>query len=226
MPGRSEEARGPGGWIPPRAHQGVALSLLAAILGAALADLVVQNQPSLVVLVVVPLTAAVLVRVRATITLSILCALLSLVLPGSLFDHGSLRLVRVAGTAGVAVLAVASAVWRERLVRVQMELLAERQGVDRNRQEALEVNDTILQDVFAARTWLDMGREGQASLALDRALGSTRELVSGLLGEDRTPRPGELVRAERNRVSGNDTSHEAEAPGYGTGRSAASSGSA
>lgn len=182
------------GWALPRGHERLALALLLAVFGASIADLVQANQPSLVVLVVVPLCSAIVLRPRTTITMAVLCTALAVVLPGSLWQDGSVHLVRVCGTAGVALLSVLSAVWRQRLTTVQMELNAERRAIHRDRQEALEVNDTILQDVFAAHTWLELGRDRQAGMALGRALASTRDLVAGLLGEDRTPRPGELVR--------------------------------
>lgn len=192
MPARSG-AVSRGRWVLPRGHERVVLALVLAVFGAAIADLVQANQPSLVVLVVVPLCSAIVLRPRTTVTMAVLCTVLAVILPGSLWQDGSLHLVRVFGTAGVALLSVLSAVWRQRLTAVQIELNAERRAVHRDRQEALEVNDTILQDVFAARTWLELGRERQASAALGRALDSTRELVAELLG-DRAPRPGQLVR--------------------------------
>lgn len=193
MPGRSEAVRGRKGFLPRGTEAATGL-LLAALAGATIADLVYPNRPGLIVLVLVPMGGAVLLRPRTTATLSVLSTLLALVLPGSLNDGGALRFVRVVAIGGVSLLAVLAAIWRRRLQRTETDLQAERRAAERNRREALEVNDTILQDVFSAHTWLELGREREATAALGRALESTRRLVGGLLGPEREPRPGDFVR--------------------------------
>jgi hypothetical protein len=182
--------------MPRTGSDGIVLGMFAALAATSTADLVHPNRPGLLVLVLVPLLSAVLLRPRATATLSIVCALLAMTLPGSLYEAGAVRFVRVAAISGIAVMAIVAAIWRQRLVAARMDLMAQRAALDRDRREALHVNDAILQDVFTARMWMEMGRESEASRALGRALEATRDLVSGLLGDGRTPRPGELVRAE------------------------------
>ncbi|HZU73397.1 MAG TPA: hypothetical protein VE990_11570 [Acidimicrobiales bacterium] len=127
--------------------------------------------------------------------MSVLCTVLAFVLPGSLYESGTIRYVRLAGVLGVSTLAIAASVWRTQLVRTQSDLAAQQRGAERGRRDALELNDAVLQELFTARTWLGLGHEAEAIESLDKALGSTRGLVSDLLGEGAV-RPGELVRSQ------------------------------
>lgn len=182
--------------MPRTGGERTVLGLFTALAGMTIADLVHPNRPGLLVLILVPLLSAVLLRPRATATLSIVCVLLTVTLPGSLYEAGTMRFVRAAAIGGISAMAVVAAIWRQRLTSARLDLMAHRAMLERDRREALQVNDAILQDVFTARMWLEMGREAEASRALGRALESTRELVGGLLGDDRSPRPGDLVRVE------------------------------
>ena len=214
MPGRSESVRTGKRFLPRGAERAVVL-LLAALAGTSIADLVHPNRPGLIILVLVPLVAAVLLRPRATATLAVMSTLLALTLPGSLDDAGAVRFVRVIAIGGISLLAVVAAVWRRRLQRVEVDLQAERQAAEHNRREALAVNDTILQDVFAAHTWLELGREREASAALGRALESTRRLVGSLLGPEREPRAGDFVRAEEQPPPAEPDQGNGPRPGQG-----------
>lgn len=182
--------------VPRTGAERIVLGLFAALAGMSIADLVQPNRPGLLVLIVVPLLSAVLLRPRATATLSTVCILLAVTLPGSLYEAGAVRFIRVAAIAGISAMAMVAAIWRQRLTAARLELVSQRTTTERDRREALHVNDAILQEVFTARMWLEMGREAEASEALTRALESTRALVSELLGDDRAPRPGELVRTD------------------------------
>jgi hypothetical protein len=161
-----------------------------------IADLVDPNRPGLLVLILAPLLAAVLLRPRATATLSVVCVLLALTLPGSLYEAGAIRFIRVAAIAGISVMAIVAAIWRQRLTSARLDLLAQRASLERDRRAALEVNDAILQDVFTARMWMVLGRQAEASQALTRALESTSGFVGSLLGDSHIPRAGELVRRD------------------------------
>ena len=182
--------------MPRTGNERIVLGLFTALAGTSIADLVHPNRPGLLVLILVPLLSAVLLRPRATATISLVCVLLAVTLPGSLYEAGAVRFVRVAAISGISAMAIVAAIWRQRLLAARVDLVSQRTATERDRREALHVNDAILQDVFTARMWLEMGREAEASEALTRALESTRALVSELLGDDRAPRPGDLVREE------------------------------
>lgn len=183
-------------WVPRTGSERIVVGLFAALAGMSIADLVEPNRPGLLVLILVPLLSAVFLRPRATATLSVVCVVLAMTLPGSLYEAGAVRFVRVAAISGISAMAIVAAVWRQRLLAARLDLVAQEATLERDRREALQVNDAILQDVFTARMWLEMGRAPEASRALGRALEATRALIGGLLGDDRTPRPGDLVRAE------------------------------
>ena len=193
-------------WVPRTGSERIVVGLFAALAGMSIADLAHPNRPGLLVLIVVPLLAAILLRARATATVSAACVLLAMTLPGSLYDAGAVRFVRVAAIAGISIMAIVGAVWRQRLTSTRLDLLAQRANVERDRREALEVNDSVLQDVFTARMWMALGRQLEASEALTRALESTSSLVSSLLGEDHTPKAGELVRRDAPARLGTPTS--------------------
>jgi PAS domain S-box-containing protein len=84
---------------------------------------------------------------------------------------------------------------RLRAIEAANELAALR----RRRREALELNDTVVQQLAAARLALDLGRHGDVARLTERALGNAQAIVSQLLSErqggqsDRL-RPGDLVR--------------------------------
>jgi len=189
--------------MPSTRAERVIAVLLATLAAAAIADLVHPNRLGLLVLVPVPIVSAVVLTPRATMTLSGLSSVMALVLPGSLYEAGAIRFVRVAAVVGLSVLAIAAASWRQRLVAARNELLADHAAAEQGRREALEVNDAVLQEVVAARAWLDMGRTAEAGRALTRALERTRGLVGGLLGHDLSPVPGDLVR--RGETDGTET---------------------
>jgi hypothetical protein len=183
-------------WVPRTGSERIVVGLLAALFGMTIADLVDPNRPGLLVLILAPLLAAVLLRPRATATLSVVCVLLALTLPGSLYEAGAIRFIRVAAIAGISVMAIVAAIWRQRLTSARLDLLAQRASLERDRRAALEVNDAILQDVFTARMWMVLGRQAEASQALTRALESTSGFVGSLLGDSHIPRAGELVRRD------------------------------
>lgn len=94
--------------------------LLTAALGVALAAVAAievwhANRVGLLVLVAVPLAAAVLLDRRAAVTLSLTCAVLGIVLPGSLWETSTVHFVRVSGITAACAAAAAGAFWRERL---------------------------------------------------------------------------------------------------------------
>src|SRR5579884_3390833 len=134
--------------MPRTASERIVLGLFTALAGMSIADVVHPNRPGLLVLILVPLLSAVLLRPRATATLSVVCVVLTTILPGSLYEAGAVRFVRVAAIGGIAILAVVAAVWRQRLTSARLDLAAQRATLERDRREALQVNDAILQDVF------------------------------------------------------------------------------
>ena len=183
--------------MPSTGTERVIGGMLAALAGMAIADLAHPNREGLLVLVLVPMASALVLRARATASMSALCILLALVLPGSLYEAGAIRFVRVGAVAGLSLLAIAAATWRQRLNAARDELVAQYAAAEQGRREALQVNDALLQEVVAARAWLGMGRMAEAGHALNRAVEASRGVVGGLLGHERSPRPGELVHREQ-----------------------------
>ncbi|HET9731313.1 MAG TPA: hypothetical protein VFP54_01450 [Acidimicrobiales bacterium] len=184
--------------IPAAYGNQAAVAALVAMATAAIADLVHANQMSLAVLVAAPIVTAFLSRSRAVVTIATLSAILALVLPGSLMQQGSVRYVRVLGTIGVDVLSVGAAVLRERLTDARVRLRMIRERRERDRREALEINDTVLQELVTARSWMAMGKPDRASVAVDRALQGAQGLVEDLLG-DVPIQPGSLMRGAQAR---------------------------
>jgi signal transduction histidine kinase len=64
------------------------------------------------------------------------------------------------------------------------------------KREALEINDTILQELVVAKLAHTLGHEQDARDALDEAIERARDVISDLLGEEHTApvRAGDLVR--------------------------------
>jgi PAS domain S-box-containing protein len=70
----------------------------------------------------------------------------------------------------------------------------------RRRQEALELNDSVVQQLAVARLALDLGQQERAAQVIERALGAAQAIVAALLSEQLGDgaigvRPGDLVRA-------------------------------
>jgi len=61
-------------------------------------------------------------------------------------------------------------------------------------QQALELNDNVLQGLVVAKMSLDLGRDEQARTALDTAIGSASHMITDLLGSDQRPLSAGLLR--------------------------------
>lgn len=64
------------------------------------------------------------------------------------------------------------------------------------KQQALQINDNLVQSLTVAKYALDMGRLDIAREAVGSTLTAARSIVAGLLGESGTIQPGSLVRTE------------------------------
>ncbi len=61
-------------------------------------------------------------------------------------------------------------------------------------QQALELNDNVLQGLVVAKMSLDLGKEEKAREALDTAIGSASHMITDLLGSDQRPVSAGLLR--------------------------------
>jgi len=61
-------------------------------------------------------------------------------------------------------------------------------------QQALELNDNVLQGLVVAKMSLDLGKEDKARDALDTAIGSASHMITDLLGSDQRPVSAGLLR--------------------------------
>ncbi|HZU72066.1 MAG TPA: hypothetical protein VE990_04775 [Acidimicrobiales bacterium] len=169
------------------------LALCVALAGASIADAAHPSRPTLLALVLVPAVASLLTRPVETAVLSAGCIVLAFVLPDSLYEQNQLRYVRLAAILAVCVMCPVTGFWRGRLARIELDAAVAREVAERRQRAALEINDSILQDLFAARTWLTLERTDQADQCVGRALEQVSSLVDDLLGPDH-PVPGQLVR--------------------------------
>ena len=74
-------------------------------------------------------------------------------------------------------------------------------------QQALQINDNVVQGLTVAKYAQEMGRAEQASEAIDRTLEAARRIITDLLNDrsDEGPLgPGDLVRERPASVSGRD----------------------
>ena len=107
-----------------RAGEASGQRLLTVALGVALATTAFievwhPNRAGLLVLVAVPLVAVVLLDRRAAVMLSVTCAALAFVLPGSLLATSTVHFVRLSGITAACGASVAAAFWRDRLARTR-----------------------------------------------------------------------------------------------------------
>jgi PAS domain S-box-containing protein len=66
-----------------------------------------------------------------------------------------------------------------------------------SQQQALELNDNVVQGLAAAKLALDIGQEERAASLVERTLSSARAIISGLLRDaekEERLKPGDLVR--------------------------------
>ena len=66
-----------------------------------------------------------------------------------------------------------------------------------SQQQALELNDNVVQGLAAAKLALDIGQEDRAATLVERTLSSARAIISGLLRDaekEKRLKPGDLVR--------------------------------
>lgn len=173
----------------------MALGLVAVLGAAALVDELHPDRVVLLALDVVPLAAALLARLRTVVIVSVAATVLAVTLPDSLYEGGQLRYIRLVSIVGLCALAVVSAVWRDHALVTRTESEAARLAAENARRVALQMNDTIVQEVFSATSWLAMERRPEAEAALARALDAARALVGELLGQEPI-RPGDLVRTQ------------------------------
>lgn len=177
------------------------LALLVVMAAGSVFDLARPDKAALLPLVAAPLVAAVALPVRATVVVAVVALLLAVVLPQALFSSQGLQYVRFSALTGLAVLAVVSSLWRQRLHGARLRLDVERERARVVRQQALELNDGVYQSLFAARMWARLGRDDRAEASLDQALEGTARLVADGL-EDVPLVPGALRRAAPETAGG------------------------
>ena len=61
-------------------------------------------------------------------------------------------------------------------------------------QQALELNDNVLQGLVVAKMSLDLGKDDKARAALETAIGSASHMITDLLGTDQRPVSAGLLR--------------------------------
>jgi hypothetical protein len=173
----------------------VFVTLVLAMLGGALFDGIDPNRAALLPLVVGPLAAALLLPVRATAAISALCVFLALVLPQAFLTDAGPQILRFSALVALSVLAIMSARWRQRLDETRIRLAVSGAQASDARRRAVELNDGVYQNLFAARMWSRMGDPDAASASIDEALAATSSLLSELLQQGSIS-PGSLVKRE------------------------------
>ena len=170
----------------------VFLALVLAMSGGAVYDAVDPNKAALLPLVVAPLIASLLLRPRATALLGTFCVVLALVVPQGFVTSSGIQLLRFSALLALAVLAVISSVWRERLADTRVRLaVTSAQAVDARRR-AVELNDSVYQKLFTARMWSQIGDSDAALEVIDQALEGTAHLLNDLV-EQGNIGPGAFV---------------------------------
>ena len=87
-------------------------------------------------------------------------------------------------------------------------------------QQALELNDNVLQGLVVAKMSLDLGKEDKARAALDTAIGSASHMITDLLGSDQRPVSAGLLRRTAATIAPHvETS--ADSPGKARGKTEA-----
>jgi len=174
--GRSGRRQTPLGALAPPL-----IGLVLAVGAGSLYDVLDPNKAALLPLVAAPLVAAVALSPRATALISALCVALLLVLPQSFVTNDGVRYLRLSALVSLSVVAVVASVLRQRLVSAQIRLEVAADRAEETHRRALELNDRVHQNIFAARAWSQMGRKEDADAALDRALEATSSLLAGML---------------------------------------------
>jgi hypothetical protein len=68
------------------------------------------------------------------------------------------------------------------------------EDLQQREQQALELNDEVLQGIVVAKMALDLGERDRASTALDASIGAASRIITDLLGPEQHAKPG-LLRA-------------------------------
>ena len=168
------------------------LALALAMSGGAIYDGVDPNKAALLPLVLAPLIASLLLRPRATALLAALCVVLAIAVPQGFVTTTGVQLLRFSALLALAVLAVLSAIWRERLAETRVRLAVINAQTSDARRRAVELNDSVYQKLFTARMWSEMGDAGAAIAAIDQALAGTAHLLNDLV-EQGNVKPGAFV---------------------------------
>ena len=155
-------------------------------------DAIAPNKSALLPLVLAPVLASLLLPTRPTGVLAAFCVLLALVAPQGFVTTGGVQLLRFTALAGLCVLAILGAFWRGRLADTRIRLAVASAQASDARRRAVELNDSVYQNLFTARMWSQMGDSDAAAVAIDQALEGTSTMLDELVEQGHI-RPGAFV---------------------------------